>query len=136
MSLIALAACAQDPARATATPSGTTSTGTTSASTSTSTGSPQSTTFTAPTAGTPAGTTTGTPTGTPAGSTTTNPATVCINAAAIPGFLDAIQVPGSGLVIYCHNSPGGLVMQNDPTLTCLTHISHAGDIFPTTLCDP
>lgn len=126
-----LMGCAQDPAVGTGTPNVSASTGTTStgSSTSASTGSTQSSTFTTPTTGTPAGTTTGTTT------TATLPANTCAMALATAGFLDTLQTPNNGMVIYCHMTSSGFVALNDPIANCLPHVNHPQDLFPTTLCD-
>lgn len=51
-------------------------------------------------------------------------------------FLDSFNVPGDGMVFYCHNSGGpNYVLHHSSTNSCLTHISHYNDIFPSTLCD-
>ena len=52
------------------------------------------------------------------------------------GFLDPLQTPGDGKVIFCHSSGGSNYVYNDTSISsCLTHISHAYDIMPTTICD-
>jgi len=72
------------------------------------------------------------------GSTTWDTGTwdLCDWALHVAGFLDAYNTPGDGKVIYCHQSGGpNYVMQDTSVSSCLTHIAHAGDVFPTTICD-
>lgn len=107
--------------------------------------------------GTSAGTPSGTPVGAPSGSTTggapsgstaagtttdsdtgatTTPTTVCVNAFVTPGYLDPLQVPGNGMVTFCHRLPGGAwALLTMGTGNCLAHVAHGQDLFPTTLCD-
>jgi hypothetical protein len=60
----------------------------------------------------------------------------CEWAAHVAGYLDQFQTPGDGLVWYCHNDGGpDTVFQESNVDSCLTHIAHSGDIFPTTICD-
>jgi len=61
---------------------------------------------------------------------------LCDWALHVAGFLDAYNTPGDGKVIYCHQSGGpNYVMQDTSVSSCLTHIAHAGDVFPTSICD-
>ena len=61
---------------------------------------------------------------------------LCDFASLVTGFLDQFQTPYDGKVIFCHSSSGNSYTQIDTNnSSCLTHINHAYDIFPTTLCD-
>jgi hypothetical protein len=84
------------------------------------------------------GTGTGTGTG---GTTTTTPPTgdeVCDLAAAtgLATALDPYQIPGDGRVVYCHSSAGNSYNYVESDISsCLPHINHNFDIFPSTGCD-
>ena len=82
---------------------------------------------------------TSTSTSTSTGTSTTSTGNVCATVPqTIPaGWLDAFQTPGNGLVLFCHWDPAtnAYLTLNVATATCLTHIGHSLDLFPTTLCD-
>lgn len=60
----------------------------------------------------------------------------CVVASNIADHLDPFQVPGDGRVRYCHRtSPGNWVMIETDISSCVPHIHHDLDIFPTTICD-
>lgn len=60
----------------------------------------------------------------------------CEKAASIAGFLDSYQVPGDGRVIYCHSGTGRHYTIIDTDISsCLPHLDHVADVFPSTLCD-
>jgi len=104
---------------------GTGSTTTTGSGTTPSTGSSGQSTSSASTVST--GTTT-------ASTSTTTTVPVCTQAAATPGFLDQFQVPNDGMVSYCHDSAGQLTYVQTSVGTCMTHVGHVADIYPTTIC--
>ena len=60
---------------------------------------------------------------------------ICQHAADIDGYLDAFETAGDGKVLYCHSSSGkNYVLVESDIDSCLTHMGHKYDIFPTTLC--
>jgi hypothetical protein len=64
------------------------------------------------------------------------PDDTCERAANISGYLDRFQVAGDGRVLYCHSSSGrGFVVIASDISSCLPHLDHRYDIFPTSLCD-
>jgi hypothetical protein len=64
------------------------------------------------------------------------PDDVCELAAATSGYLDAFETPGDGRVLYCHSGSGKSYVFVDSDIdSCLAHLDHRGDVFPTTLCD-
>ena len=80
----------------------------------------------------------GTGSGTGGWTGTTDTATwdECDWAQAVAGWLDGLQTPYDGRVLYCHSSSGtNFVFVDSDINSCLTHVGHAYDIFPTTLCD-
>lgn len=115
------------------TPTTGTGTGGTSTSTGTSTGG------TTGTGTTSSGTGTGTGTGTlppHTGLWDTGVWDLCDWADQIAGFLDGYNLAGDNKVVYCHATGGGNFNMVDSSVnSCLTHISHVDDIFPSTLCD-
>lgn len=115
-----------------------------------------------PTGTTSSGTTSDTGTTTPSGTTTTptcvppttppafTPPTgggitadtagwnVCDYATHIAGYLDPYRAAAPpGCRVWCHPGPGGgLVLMYGDRQTCVSHIPHNTDIFPTPICDP
>jgi hypothetical protein len=57
-------------------------------------------------------------------------------AASLAGYLDPWQTPLDGRVYYCHSSSGSNwnFVESDIS-SCLPHINHNYDVFPTTGCD-
>lgn len=65
-----------------------------------------------------------------------DPYDACEEALNFAEALDRYQVEGDGRVLYCHSSSGhNLVLVDSSIDSCLTHLDHRYDIFPTTLCD-
>jgi hypothetical protein len=64
------------------------------------------------------------------------PDDACVLASEIDGYLDAFQTAGDGRVLYCHSGSGkSFVFVDSDIDSCLAHLDHRGDVFPTTLCD-
>lgn len=64
------------------------------------------------------------------------PDDACVIAAEIDGYLDGFQTEGDGRVLYCHSgSAKSYVFVDSDIDSCLAHLDHRGDVFPTTLCD-
>ncbi len=61
---------------------------------------------------------------------------ICESADALAGYLDPWQTAGDGRVYYCHSSSGSnwVFIESDIS-SCLPHLNHGFDIFPTTGCD-
>ena len=62
---------------------------------------------------------------------------VCSGVNPLDLSLDIMQVPGDGRVLYCHGGGGGghwTLVESDIS-SCLPHLQHEGDVFPTTGCD-
>jgi hypothetical protein len=61
---------------------------------------------------------------------------ICELAAALVIELDPYQTPGDGRVVYCHAGGGTNIHYIETDISsCLPHINHPGDVFPTTGCD-
>lgn len=61
---------------------------------------------------------------------------ICTYAASLAGYLDRYQTAGDGHVLYCHSSGGSNWTFVDSNISsCLPHLNHAYDVFPTTGCD-
>jgi hypothetical protein len=84
------------------------------------------------------GTGTGT-TGTPptdSGLTPPSDQDLCNDAATLVGYLDQFQTPGDDRVLYCHSGAGGSWNFVESNISsCLPHLNHNFDVFPTTGCD-
>lgn len=60
----------------------------------------------------------------------------CVQAESIPDWLDQFQVPNDGKVYFCHSGSGSsYTIVNSDISSCMAHLSHSHDVFPTTLCD-
>jgi hypothetical protein len=59
----------------------------------------------------------------------------CSAAALISTYLDALQTPGDGKVIFCHYAGGHYNIQDINISACFPHLSHVQDVLPSTLCD-
>jgi hypothetical protein len=61
---------------------------------------------------------------------------LCEQAAALSSVLDPYQTAGDGRVTYCHSGGGSNWNRIESDISsCLPHLNHAGDVFPTTGCD-
>jgi hypothetical protein len=61
---------------------------------------------------------------------------ICEKAAALTITLDPYQVPEDGRVVYCHSGSGnGYNYIESDISSCLPHLNHDFDVFPTTGCD-
>lgn len=72
------------------------------------------------------------------GSVPTNPTEdeICELAAALALTLDPYQTPGDGRVVYCHSGSGSSYNYIETDISsCLPHLNHDHDVFPTTGCD-
>jgi hypothetical protein len=78
----------------------------------------------------------GSETGTPGTDTDLTEEEICEAAAALTITLDPYQTPDDGKVIYCHSSSGGSYNYIDSNISsCLPHLNHNYDVFPTSGCD-
>jgi hypothetical protein len=62
------------------------------------------------------------------------PDDACEQAVELDGYLDQFEVPGDGRVFYCHSGSGNYVQIESNISSCLPHLNHSHDVFPTTLC--
>jgi hypothetical protein len=61
---------------------------------------------------------------------------ICEKAAALTITLDPYQTPDDGRVVYCHSGSGGGYNYIESDISsCLPHLNHDYDVFPTTGCD-
>jgi hypothetical protein len=61
---------------------------------------------------------------------------ICQLAAALVIELDPYQTPDDGRVVYCHAGGGDNLHYIETDISsCLPHLNHPGDVFPTTGCD-
>lgn len=61
---------------------------------------------------------------------------LCEAAAALSSILDPYQTEGDSRVTYCHSSSGSNWHLIDSDISsCLPHLNHSYDVFPTTGCD-
>ena len=61
---------------------------------------------------------------------------LCSKAARTAGYLDKFQTAGDGKVLYCHRGGGPhYVLVDSDISSCLPHLDHENDVFPSTLCD-
>lgn len=61
---------------------------------------------------------------------------ICEKAAALTITLDPFQTPSDGRVYYCHSGSGNSYNYIETDISsCLPHLNHDYDIFPTTGCD-
>ena len=60
----------------------------------------------------------------------------CQEAATLAGYLDPYQSADDGRVLFCHSGSGSHynLIETDIS-SCLPHLSHASDVFPTSGCD-
>lgn len=60
----------------------------------------------------------------------------CTRAVELDGWLDQFQVQGDDRVLFCHSGSGGHYSMVEANIdSCLKHLRHPGDVFPTLLCD-
>jgi hypothetical protein len=59
----------------------------------------------------------------------------CDIAVDLDGWLDQFQVAGDGRVYYCHAGSGNYTMVESNIDSCIKHLDHEWDVFPSTLCD-
>ncbi|MEZ4241082.1 MAG: hypothetical protein R3F59_33960 [Myxococcota bacterium] len=61
---------------------------------------------------------------------------ICTAAAALASVLDPYQIPDDGRVFFCHGGGGTNLHYIETDISsCLPHIDHPSDVFPTTGCD-
>jgi hypothetical protein len=61
---------------------------------------------------------------------------ICEKAAALTITLDPYQTPEDGRVVYCHSGSGGGYNYIESDISsCLPHLNHEYDVFPTSGCD-
>ncbi|MCA9493359.1 MAG: hypothetical protein KC621_25685, partial [Myxococcales bacterium] len=73
--------------------------------------------------------------GTATGGTPTTDQELCERAAGLAGYLDQWQTAGDGRVYYCHSSSGNYTFVESDISSCLPHLNHNFDVFPSTGCD-
>ena len=63
------------------------------------------------------------------------PQDACEYAVQIDGYLDQFETAGDGRVLYCHSGSGhNYNLVESSVDSCIPHLAHIFDIFPTTLC--
>ena len=59
----------------------------------------------------------------------------CNYAEENPGWLDSWQVAGDGKVVFCHAGGTSWSLIDISISACVPHLSHSGDVHPSTGCD-